>query len=81
MIAAADFDEAYNTKPCNMEPPVCQAPECFIGSYPPVSPPGVPGNFNVNTSFLQPLFPPGIEARRSWFFFCKFQLPPAESPC
>ena len=45
MIAAADFDEAYNTKPCNMEPPVCQAPECFIGSYPPVSPPGVPGNF------------------------------------
>ena len=54
MIAAADFDEAYNTKPCNMEPPVCKAPECFIASYPPVSPPGVPGNFNVNTSFLQP---------------------------
>ena len=54
MIAAADFDEAYQTKPCNTEPPVCKAPECFIASYPPVSPPGVAGNFNVNTSFLQP---------------------------
>ena len=30
MIAAADFDEAYQTKPCNTEPPVCKAPECFI---------------------------------------------------
>ena len=54
MIAAADFDEAYQTKPYNTEPPVCKAPECFIASYPPVSPPGVAGNFNVNTSFLQP---------------------------
>ena len=54
MIAAADFDEAYQTKPCNTEPPVCKSPECFIASYPPVSPPGVAGNFNVNTSFLQP---------------------------
>ena len=54
MIAAADFDEAYQTKPCNTESPVCKAPECFIASYPPVSPPGVAGNFNVNTSVLQP---------------------------
>jgi hypothetical protein len=54
MIAAADFDEAYNTKPCNPERPVCQAPDCFIGSYPPVSKAGEEGPFNVNTYLLQP---------------------------
>ena len=51
MIAAADFDEAYQTKPCNTEPPVCKAPECFIASYPPVSPPGVAGNFQCEYEF------------------------------
>jgi hypothetical protein len=33
---------------------VCEAPNCFIASYPPVSKPGVAGPFNVNTSFLAP---------------------------
>lgn len=50
----ADFDEAYNTKPCNYDAPVCKAPDCFIASYPPVSKPGEQGPFFVNTSFLQP---------------------------
>lgn len=54
MISAADFDEAYNTKPCNREMPVCKAPDCFIASYPPVSKAGEEGLFFVNTSFLQP---------------------------
>jgi hypothetical protein len=54
MIAAADFDEAYSTKACNYEVPVCKAPDCFIASYTPVSKPGELGPFNVNTSFLQP---------------------------
>ena len=54
MLNIADFDEAYNTKPCNYEKPVCEAPNRFIASYPPVSKPGVAGPFNVNTSFLAP---------------------------
>ena len=54
MLNIADFDEAYNTKPCNYEKPVCEAPNCFIASYPPVSKLGVAGPFNVNTSFLAP---------------------------
>ncbi len=54
MLNIADFDEAYNTKPCNQEKPVCKAPDCFIGSYPPVSKPGVEGPFHVNTSYLSP---------------------------
>jgi hypothetical protein len=54
MIAAADFDEAYNTKACNTEKPVCKAPECFIGSYAPVPKPGEEGPFNMNSYFLQP---------------------------
>ena len=32
MLNIADFDEAYNTKPCNYEKPVCEAPNCFIAS-------------------------------------------------
>ena len=54
MITVADFDEAYGTKPCNYEKPICDAPNCFVASYPPVSKPGVEGSFFVNTSFLQP---------------------------
>ena len=54
MIAAADFDEAYGTKMCNFEVPVCQAPDCFIASYAPVTKAGETGPFNVNTYFLQP---------------------------
>jgi hypothetical protein len=54
MISAADFDEAYSTKACNYEAPVCKTPDCFIASYPPVSKPGEQGPFFVNTQFLQP---------------------------
>ena len=43
MIAAV-FDEAYGTKPCNYEKPICDAPNCFVASYPPVSKPGVEGS-------------------------------------
>ena len=59
MLLAADFDTAYD-KPFIMGPipyqykPVCKAPECFIGSYPPVTPAGYMGPFFVNTYFLQP---------------------------
>ena len=37
MLNIADFDEAYATKPMNAEPIPCEAPECFVGSYPPVA--------------------------------------------
>lgn len=53
-ITLADFDEAYSTKPCNYETPVCKAPECFVASYPPVSKPGQEGPFFVNSSLLEP---------------------------
>lgn len=50
-----DFDEAYapNEYIRNYEPP-CNPPNCFIGSYPPVSPVGQMGSFFVNTYFLRP---------------------------
>jgi len=55
MIASADFDLAYNTKPSNYEKPICQPPECFVASYPPVAKVGdKDGNFFVNSSLLQP---------------------------
>lgn len=54
MITAADFDEAYGTKMCDQERPRCDAPDCFIASYAPVSKPGELGPFNVNTYLLQP---------------------------
>lgn len=54
MIAAADFDEAYNTKPPNPEKPPCKSPECFVASYPPVSKLGEAGSFFVNSNYLQP---------------------------
>lgn len=34
--------------------PKCSPPNCFIGSYPPVSKPGENGPFYVNTYLLQP---------------------------
>ena len=58
MLLAADFDTAYDV-PFVMGPipsqykPKCQAPECFIGSYPPITPAGYMGPFFVNTFFLQ----------------------------
>ena len=54
MIESADFDEAYSTKMCPWFKPKCSAPNCFIGSYPPVTPAGKTGPFMVNTHFLQP---------------------------
>jgi hypothetical protein len=58
-MIGADFDTAYN-QPFVMGPsphqhaPVCNAPECFIGSYAPVTPAGYVGPFWVNTYFLEP---------------------------
>ena len=50
----SDFDEAYANKPANVESIPCKAPECFVGSYPPVAKAGEPGPFFVNTYLLQP---------------------------
>lgn len=54
MLNIADFDEAYATKPINAEPIPCEAPECFVGSYPPVAKPGQGGPFFVNTYLMHP---------------------------
>ena len=54
MLNTADFDEVYDVKPQNVEEIPCQAPACFVGSYPPVSPAGEEGPFFVNTYLLQP---------------------------
>ena len=53
MLLYSDFDEAYSTDICPQYKPQCQAPNCFIASYPPVTPPGKTGPFFVNTKFLQ----------------------------
>ena len=50
----ADFNEAYDTKIKNVEPIPCEAPECFVGSYPPVAKPGREGPFFVNTHLMHP---------------------------
>jgi hypothetical protein len=56
MIAAADFDEVYRTTTPSFTQkiPECNAPGCFIASYPPVSKLGESGPFFVNSRFLQP---------------------------
>ena len=42
----ADFDEAYTPTINNLSPePVCKSGECFVGSYPPVTPAGEVGPF------------------------------------
>ena len=57
-MIGADFDTTYST-PFVMGPvpsqfqPECNAPGCFIGSYPPITPAGAIGPFFVNTYFLQ----------------------------
>jgi hypothetical protein len=54
----ADFDTVYKTKftmgpvPSQVQP-VCKAPGCFIGSYPPITPAGKMGPFLVNTYYLE----------------------------
>jgi hypothetical protein len=58
MVMFADFSTAYD-KPFVMGPPPsqvrpeCTAPNCFIGSYPPITPAGQVGPYFVNTWFLQ----------------------------
>ena len=53
-MIGSDFDTAYS-QPFVMGPPpyqyepVCKAPECFIGSYAPITPTGFNGPFFVNT--------------------------------
>jgi hypothetical protein len=54
MLNIADFDEAYNGKPTNVEQIPCQPPTCFVGSYAPVTPAGQEGPFFVNSYLLQP---------------------------
>jgi hypothetical protein len=54
MLNIANFDEAYAAKPNNAEPIPCEAPECFVGSYPPVAKPGQDGPFFVNTYLMHP---------------------------
>ena len=53
MLNIADFDEAYNGKPTNVEQIPCQPPACFVGSYDQVSKPGEEGRFFNNTYLLQ----------------------------
>ena len=53
MLYLSDFDEAFSTPMCPRQAPVCTAPNCFIGSYPPITPAGQTGPFFVNTKFLQ----------------------------
>ena len=63
MLNIADFDEVYANKFETNNPnatnfqtqiaPVCNAPDCFIGSYAPVSKPGEEGRFFNNTYLLQ----------------------------
>jgi len=55
-LEGADFDTVYAEKRDHKDlGPKCTPTEkCFIASYPPVSPAGEMGKFNVNTYFLQP---------------------------
>jgi hypothetical protein len=54
MVLYSDFDEAFSTPLCNQPRPMCAAPNCFIASYPPITPAGQVGPYFVNTKFLQP---------------------------
>ena len=50
----ADFDEAYKPTINNLSPePVCKSGECFVASYPPVTPAWEVGPFYTNTYLLQ----------------------------
>ena len=56
MILAADLDEAFaplKTPSPFMKGPQCQPPDCFIGSYAPITPAGEMGPFFVNSYMLQ----------------------------
>lgn len=76
MIEAADFDEAYSSPMCPQYRPSCVSPNCFIGSYPPITPAGQTGPFFVNTYFLQPdryAETVGTVPVRSEDFLCSFK--------
>jgi hypothetical protein len=57
-MLGADFDTVYE-QPILMGPvpyqykPPCNAPMCFIGSYPPITHAGYIGPFFVNTYYLE----------------------------
>ena len=53
MFEPADFDTAFNLDMCPYPRPPCKAPDCFIGSYVPITPGGQSGPFLVNTFLLQ----------------------------
>lgn len=53
-LVLADFDETFAQKPPSRDTLPCKAPACFVGSYAPISKPGVVGLFNNNTYFLHP---------------------------
>ncbi len=51
MLDFAEFNLRPNTP---AESFTCSPPDCFIGSYPPITPAGEMGPFFVNTYLLQP---------------------------
>lgn len=54
MMNYSDFNEAYSKGPNSVDTIPCNAPTCFIASYPPVTKAGEEGPFFVNTYLLQP---------------------------
>ena len=54
MINFADFDEVFTSKPNHVDEIPCEPPNCFVGSYAPVTKAGEDGPFFVNTYLLQP---------------------------
>jgi hypothetical protein len=55
MLQGADFDKVFSDKNPHVDlGPKCSPPECFKGSYAPVTKAGNAGPFHVNTYLLQP---------------------------
>lgn len=57
-MIAADFNTVYTESMLGAPPmqfePACNPPNCFKGSYPPITPLGYWGPYWVNTCYLQP---------------------------
>ena len=53
MFPVSDIESPQMIQEFNYTPQ-CKPPNCFIGSYPPVTPAGENGPFSVNTYFLRP---------------------------
>lgn len=54
MVYYSDFD-SFASKPAHVDfAPKCEAPACFVGSYAPVSKPGIQGDFYNNSYLLAP---------------------------